>query len=219
MDAQRVDGRFADALAGYDLGRDRLPLARLPIIDAPGGPRSQAVTGQSTCGNPSQPALYQLPRTDRRRPRVSLDRVIPRSSQQDAERAGGLGGERDAAAVEAMPHNLHAIGRTAVGHRHEQVGGVHFKAIELDRCIVGVLEWMEGVAAEPKRRGVCFRQTYKHNARMAIQQCQELDHPAIRGPGNKHLRPREKQPSVPASDRRANPAQIATSIWLGGSKD
>ena len=138
--------------------------------------------------------------------------------QQQSQRASGLRGQRDAATVEAMPDNPHGIGGLCA-RRLQNVCFVHLVLCEFDRRIVGVLQRMETIVPEAKRRRVGFGQPHKQHRRLAIEQDEQFHEPAVGGARDEHLRTGEQQPALVAFQPRADGMEVAAGVGLGGAED
>ena len=200
---QGIDRRLADALAGHHLGRDRLPLAALARIDRRRPPGSERIAGHDRRRDPAQPALHQLPRANRLLPGDPPRRMVGGLREEQPQRAGGLGGERHPAAIQPVPDDPHRVGRAA-GIKH--VGRVDVKRGELERGVVGMLEWMQRIAAQPKGRRVGLGQPHNHHRRPAIEHGQQLHQPPVGRPRDEHLGAGEQETVGTPLERRPHPS-------------
>ncbi len=154
MHAQRVDRRLADTRARHHLRRDGLELTRLAGVDRGRSPGGDRVAGDDRGGDASQSPLHELAGGDRPAPRGAACRVVTRLCKEQPQCAGGLRREGDAAAVEAVPDDLHAV---AARWRREQIGLVHLEGGEFKRGVGRMLERMDRVVPQPEARRVVVR--------------------------------------------------------------
>ena len=90
---------------------------------------------------------------------------------------------------------------------------------ELDRRVVGMLERMETIVPQSKRRRVGVRQPHEHYRRSSVEQGDQLHEPAVGRAGDEHLRAGEQQPVALAVEPRGYGVQIAAGVGLGGTED
>ena len=215
--AEAVDRPIAHTLACHDLRRDRLQLPRLPCVDRRRGPRGEAVAGDDAGGDPRQSPLHEFTRGDRLAPGAAAQGMVAGLPQEQPERACRLCGERDAATVESMPDDPHGVGRSL--RRLQDVGCLHLVPCEFDRRVVRMLERMETIVPQSKRRRVGIGQPHEHHRRSSVELGEQLHEPAVGRAGDEHFCAREQQSVALAVEPRGYAVQIAAGVGLGGTED
>ena len=143
--------------------------------------------------------------------------MIAGLSQQQPQRAGRLCGERDAAAVETVPDDPHAIGTPC--RDIQDVGLADFVPRELKRRIMGMLERMKGVVPQPERWRVGVGEWHEHHGRPAIEQDQHFHEPTVGRVGDEHLRAGQQQSAIVAFQPGADGVEIAAGVGLGRAEN
>ena len=133
---------------------------------------------------------------------------------EETEGAGSLGGERAAAAVEAVPDDRHRVPSRAV----DDVLLVDREPAELESVVGRVTEGMEGVGQETEAGRVAVGKAGEHDGRLAIGNDKKLHEPAIRGIRDEHLRAIDDEPAIPPGQRRPHRSEVASHLRLGGTK-
>ena len=96
---------------------------------------------------------------------------------------------------------------------------MHLVLRELDRRVVGVLERMETIVPQPKRRRVGIGQPHEHHRRSFVEQDKQLDETPVDRAGDEHLRAGEQQPIALAVEPGRYGLQIAARVGFGGTED
>ena len=132
----------------------------------------------------------------------------------ERECPGGLCGEGRATAIETVPDDAHRI----ASRGEKDVLLVDRKPAELQRVVVGMPEWMEGVRKETELRRVVVGEANKDHHRLTVGRGEDLDEPAVDGVGDEYLRAVEHQPAFVALECGPHPCQIAPCLRLGGAE-